>query len=242
MAYRQVLTLTLSHDYYGSAAMPLRVVPTDASAFKKTGLLLRNNSIGTVVLADDADTVPEVLALDVLVSSPEGFVVTKGADWGNILVFDVATEIFEFDPAQAQAILPQSSAKCLARLNIAIYEDQARSCHLHFSTVEALWAYHVTGAQSSDDLEVVDPKAQTTFSSQGAVTLPDGRQALVIRSDDPLPAQARPDQKFALQRPSAFGPETLVPVLPAAGISFKPIDQQPGVAARLQSDIYVSLW
>ncbi|WP_187428036.1 hypothetical protein ROLI_001520 [Roseobacter fucihabitans] len=242
MAYRSILTLTLSHDYYGSTALPLRVLPADAPAFAKAGLLLRQTQNTVLVLADDGDEPPETIALDLRVTSPEVFTLTQGADWGHVLAFDVTGEAFEFDAGKASARLPQRRAQSLARLSFDVAGAHERACSVHFNTVEAFWAYHVTGARTSEDLEIIDTASQTTFSAQGMVILPDGREAFVIRSDSPLPARARPDQKFTLQRPSAFGPEPLVPVLPAAGISFKPIDQQPGVAARLQSDIYVSLW
>lgn len=242
MAYRPILTLDLSHDYYGSDDLPLEVVPSDAPAFAKAGLLLRQLKNRVQVLSGDPDADPVRVVLDVLATSPDAFRVTKGADWDNVVMFDHVDDAFEFDADLAAARIPQMPAKRLARLSFDLVAGQPRNCTVHFDTVESLWAYHVTGGQNADELEVVDTKSLTTFSAMGAVTLPDGRQAFVIRSDDPLPARARPDQKFALQRPSAFGPEILVPVLPAAGISFKPIAQKPGSAARLQSDIYVSLW
>lgn len=244
MAYRSILTLSLAHEYYGSDAIPLQVRPADAPAFDKAGLLIRQRGNIVQVLADDAEAHPDTLSLDVLVQTPDVFVVTKGADWRNVLMFDLSldTEALTLDPDQAQDKLPQHRAERLARLNFAMVPDAARSFDLSFEAVEALWAYHVTGGQNIEDLEVVDPKAHVSFSAQGQVILPNGQQAFVIRSDVPVPARARPDQKFTLQRPSAFGPETLVPVLPAAGISFKPIEEEQGGAARLQSDIYVSLW
>lgn len=242
MAYRAILTLSLSHDYYGSENVPLRIMPADAQTFSKAGLMLRQNGNEILVLADDQEAHPEMLVLDVSADSPDVFVVTKGADWRHVLAFDVQGDTFKFDADVATDRLPQMQAQRLARLSFAVTSGQERSCALHFNAVEALWAYHVIGAQNSDDLEIVDPASETTFSSLGASILPDGKRAFVIRSDSPLPARARPTQKFTLQRPSAFGPEALVPVLPAAGISFKPIEQQPGNAARLQSDIYVSLW
>ncbi|MDW3223305.1 MAG: hypothetical protein R8G34_10525 [Paracoccaceae bacterium] len=242
MAYREILTLTLSHDFYGSENVPLRVSPADAHAFSKAGLILRQSGNEILVVADDGDARPDALLLDIGAMNPDVFIVTQDADWHHVLAFDVAGDAFEFHATDATDRLPQTQAQRLARLRFALLPDQERFCSVHFSAVEALWAYHVTGAQSSEDLEIVDPASKTTFSPLGAVVLPNGKQAFVIRSDRPLPARARPTQKFTLQRPSAFGPEALVPVLPAAGISFKPIEQQPGSAARLQSDIYVSLW
>ncbi|TCP40176.1 hypothetical protein [Rhodovulum marinum] len=76
---------------------------------------------------------------------------------------------------------------------------------------------------------------------RGTRALPDGTPARVLRSTRPIAARARPDRAFALQRPGPSGPETVIPVLPAAGTSFRPADE-PGGAARLQSDIFVTLW
>jgi hypothetical protein len=147
-----------------------------------------------------------------------------------------------YGPARPIAGKSPSPMARLARLRVALSDDAARTVTLRFEAVEALWAYHVTGNGNRDGLHVVDPAERITFSHQGTRALPDGREAQIIRSDQPLPARARPTQRFMLQRASAFGPETLIPVLPAAGMMFKPIPEEEGAAARLQSDIYVTLW
>lgn len=242
--YLARLAVTLEHEYYGTSPVPLRLLPADPFAFDHQGFLLRRQGNRFLVIGESSDPLPERLIFDVIATDAEVFSVTRYAEWGQVLQLAVATDTDEmaFGPAIAARGAMRNRMERIAQVSIDMTDDDTRAVTLRFEAVEALWAYHVTGPGSRDDLLVVDPSKRVSFQSQGRRRLPDGSEAQVIRSDLALPARARPSQKFMLQRPSAFGPETLIPVLPAAGKMFKPIPEEEGATSRLQSDIYVTLW
>jgi hypothetical protein len=244
MHYVQRLTVLLEHSYYGDAPVPLELVPADPRGFERCGFLLRRQGNRVMVVGEISDPVPNYVEFDILAATTDLHLVTRYAAWTSMLYLDMpnGTDAVGYGPARPSPRKSQSPMARLARLRVALSDDEARAVTLRFEAVEALWAYHLTGNGNRDGLNIVDPAERITFSPQGTRSLPDGREAQVIRSDQPLPARARPTQKFMLQRASAFGPETLIPVLPAAGMMFKPIPEEEGAPARLQSDIYVTLW
>lgn len=242
--YLARLSVALAHDYYGNAPIPLRLLPADPGEFDRRGFILRRQANRFLVIGEIGDEMPERLTFDVIATDPEVFSVTRHAEWGQVLRLTVesGTDEMAFGPTTTARGALRNRMERIAQVAIDMTGEDAREVTLRFETVEALWAYHVVGPGSRDDLLIVDTSKIVSFQSQGRRRLPDGTEAQVIRSDNPLPARARPSQKFMLQRPSAFGPETLIPVLPAAGKMFKPIPEEEGAAARLQSDIYVTLW
>lgn len=242
--YLPRLIVTLAHDYYGDAPIPLRLVPSNPHLFDKQGFILRRHLNRFIIIGEEADDIPEKLSFDVIATTSDVFCVTRFAEWGQVLTLSMPPDetALAFGPATAPPGAMRNRMERIAQVDVFMSGTDLREVTVTFDAVEALWAYHVTGPGMSDDLQVIDPTASFSFSVQGRKRLPDGSEAQVIRSDAPLPARARPSQKFMLQRPSAFGPETLIPVLPAAGKSFKPIPEIAGNAARLQSDIYVTLW
>ena len=244
MQYAPILTLTLEHGFYGAADIPLQLRPTDAYGFNRMGCMLRTTGNQTVIVANLNDQVPERVTLDVCAQTPEIFSVTKGSDWRNVPHFIIGSDVAEvlFDPDGTADVHPQRRSDRLARLTLEITGAPDRAVTMKMKAVEALWAYFLCGSGVTDDLEVIDATGNISFTEQDPHFLPDGSKAQVWLSDRALPARARPDQKFALQRTSPFGPEPVIPVLPAAGITFKSLTQEAGGAARLQSDIYVSLW
>ena len=251
MGYAPILRLTLAHDYYDDALPPIAAAPTEPAGFARAGLLLRQSGGVVTVIAEEGAARPEALQLTLLAASPDLFAVTEGADWRAVphVTLGPQAEDYRFAALLPTGFAglapppgePQDRARLLARLTIALPAEGARDVSLAFDAVAALWAYHLTGARSDGDLQIVDALGAVAFDDLGLHPLPGGTRAKVLRSAAPVPARARPSQRFALQRPSPFGPETLIPVLPAAGIQFKPVTE-PGAAARLQSDIYVTLW
>jgi len=243
MDYAPILTLTLSHAYYGGGRPPVSVVPEGARGFDRAGLLMRRIGGRSVVLADNAQERPEALALVLEAETPEVLAVTRGADWTRMprFAFGLGQDDVVYDEVPVAAEAARGMSRRLAVLDVALPEAGAREITLRFGAVGALWAYVVLGAERDAALEVVDPAGAIAFEDLGARDLPDGTPARVLRSAAPIEARARPTEKFALQRPGPFGPETVISVLPAAGTGFRPSDE-PGDGARLQSDIYVTLW
>ncbi len=251
MGYAPILRLTLTHDYYGDTPAPISAQPSEPAGFTRAGLMLRQNGSVVTVITEEGAARPDALRLTLQATSPDLFAVTEGADWRGVphLGLNLGAEAFRFAELLPSGFAglaprpsePQDRARLLVRLTIALPADGARDVTLAFDAVSALWAYHLTGARSDGDLQIVDAAGAVAFDDLGLQPLPGGTRAKVLRSTAPVPARARPSQRFTLQRPSPFGPETLIPVLPAAGIQFKPVTE-PGAAARLQSDIYVTLW
>lgn len=246
MAYSEILRLSLRHAYFGSDVPPLAVRPKDAQAFDRSGCLLRQRG-GTVhVLADDTeDDRPSQMPLIITATSPDIIGLTRGAVWGADVTLVAPLGIdeigFEEGDMAAPPENPRHLSKEIATLDVALPDDGRRDLTLVFHAVESHWAYHLTGKRDLDGLEVIDTTGDVAFEDLGVQDLPNGQAARVIRSAQALAARARPDQRFALQKPGPFGPETLVSVLPAAAPPFKPIPDA-GATSRLQSDIFVTLW
>ncbi|MGC9419218.1 MAG: hypothetical protein ACP5EN_09650 [Rhodovulum sp.] len=243
MEFAPVLTLTLSHGFYGDAPPPLALRPTDPQAFRRAGLILRQAGATAAVLAETGDDRPDAVDLALAPNDPAVLAVTRGADWSAVPVLEIGPGIdsVAFADTPAAETLPRGPRGDLARLRIALPGGGARALTLRFDAVEALWAYVVTGAEVADGLSVVDQAGAVAFEELPPRVLPDGTAARVLRSTRAIPARARPAQRFTLQRPGPFGPETVIPVLPAAGTSFRHAEE-PGDAARLQSDIFVTVW
>ncbi|TCM86131.1 hypothetical protein [Rhodovulum steppense] len=241
--YAPILSLKLAHTYYGVDRVPVAVMPADPAGFDRAGLLLRWRGVEAVVLADRADDRPASVTLDLVAEAPQLFAVTRGADWNEVSLLEIPAGIDDVayvDLFRAGKI-SQMVSKRLARAEIALPQEGGREVTLRFDAVDALWAYVVTGGESGSGFSVFDPTGKVEFDALGPRTLPDGTAAHVLRSAVPIAARARPPERFALQRPGPFGPETVIPVLPAAGTGFRNPDE-PGGAACLQSDIFVTVW
>ena len=246
MDYAPILRLTLTHDYYGNDAAPIGVMPTDPQAFDRDGLLLRHVGRKVTIIADMDQPRPACVSLSLIAQSPDIFALTEGADWKSIphLRIPLGAKQVEFATLPVKEIEPQTRSRYLARLEIDVPSDNesdVRDIELEFQAVAALWAYYLTGKRADGALQVIDTKGEFGFDNLGAQPLPNGTTAQVLRSDRPVPVRARPNHQFALQQPGPFGPKTLIPVLPAAGVQFKTVTD-PDAAARLQSDIFVTLW
>lgn len=245
MAYAEILRLSLRHAYFGSEVPPLSVAPTDARAFGRAGCLLRQRGAVVHVLADEAEARPEAVQLTVTAQSDHVMQVTRGVVWGAAAPVAAPLGVVEVglpdDAGAVSADAPRTLGADICVLDIALPEKGRRDLTLSLEAVESHWAYHLVGMRDLDGLEVIDSAGEMRFEDLGFQDLPDGRPARVIRTADALAARARPGERFALQKSGAFGPETLVSVLPAAAPPFKPIPE-PGAPARLQSDIFVTLW
>ncbi|MGC3939761.1 hypothetical protein ACOTTU_18295 [Roseobacter sp. EG26] len=246
MGYSEILRLTLNHAYFGNDVPPLSVSPSDPRAFDLAGCLLRQRGAVTLILLDDdLEERPTHVALTLSAQTPQVIEVTRDAVWGAAVPLTVSLQADTVRLSDAPAPLASENARCfetsLAHLEIEIPTTGRRDVTFSLEAIDALWAYHLTGADGLEGLEIIDSAGDVTFEDLGLRELPDGRPVRVIRSTQALAARARPDQRFALQKTGPFGPETLIAVLPAARSPFKPITEADA-SMRLQSDIFVTLW
>ncbi|WP_299961255.1 hypothetical protein [uncultured Roseobacter sp.] len=245
MAYAEILRLSLRHAYFGSDVPPLVVTPTDAQGFGRAACLLRQRGAVVHVLVDEAEARPEAVQLTVAAQSGHVMQVTRGVVWGAAVPVTAPLEVAEVGLPEAAETTPAEPVRTLGAeiclLDIAVPPEGLRDLTLSLEAVESHWAYHLVGPRDLDGLEVIDSAGDMRFEDLGLRDLPDGRPARVIRTASPVAARARPGERFALQKSGAFGPETLVSVLPGAAPPFKPIPD-PGAPVRLQSDIFVTLW
>ncbi|MBU3030113.1 hypothetical protein KNW02_08275 [Paracoccus sp. XHP0099] len=231
-----VIRLTLRHDYYLPDLPPLRLLAP-------VGLVVRRIGERLVVIARDGADLPERVTLTLLAQSPDLCRVTQGYDWHRVPVLKLA----EGEDQVRFGTRPEDGDEArrmgdwrVVLLDVALAADPPRDIEVHFSAVAAYWAYWLTGRGLRDDIRIVDPHDAAQFDDLGPATLPDGREARVIRSAEPLALRARPTERFALQYEGQFGPVMLVPVLPAAGVNTRKLTGD-GADDRLQADIYVTL-
>lgn len=245
MAYAEILRLSLRHAYFGSDVPPLAVAPTDAPGFDRAACLLRQRGAEVHVLADEAEARPEAVQLSVTAQSGQVMQVTRGVVWGRPVPVAAPLDVTEVGLPDAgettSSDTPRTLGADICVMEIDLPAEGRRDLTLSLEAVESHWAYHLVGMRDLDGLEVIDSAGDMRFEDLGLQDLPDGRPARVIRTADAVAARARPGERFALQKSGAFGPETLVSVLPAAAPPFKPIPGS-GAPARLQSDIFVTLW
>ncbi|WP_300038602.1 hypothetical protein [uncultured Roseobacter sp.] len=244
MTWAAIAQLRLVHDYYAPNMPPVTVRPADPTAFDKEGLLLRQMGPRVLVVAEEDNTeLPESVTLDLDVQNPDVIALTEGASWTHVPQIGLPLHL---DNAQLSAAGPSDvpqppSSRKLAQVSIGLSAGSLRRMTLRCEAVASHWAYHVTGP-GSEEVVIEDTEGAVLFDALGAVDLPDGTPAHVIRSRDALPARARPLQRFSLSRPGPFGPRTLIPVLPAPQPLFTTVPTPDGAGALIQSDIYVSIF
>ena len=247
MTYHLALDLKIIHDFWGDEPPPIRIVPADARALAREGLIAKPGRARLDIVAETALlTDPVTVALDVIATDPTLGAVTAGFDPATLP--HVALPDSDADEYALADHLPETAqhrapAEPLFRLSLQLPATGQRSVTLRCGAHSALWAYHVTGVRSAGPLQVVDQASEITFEDLGQTALPGGHTARVLRSTQPLPLRYRSTARFALEelQDPPFDPITLIPVLPAAGANLHP-PAEPGASHPLQSDIYVSLW
>lgn len=248
MSYHHALDLTLTHGFWGDAPPPLRIVPRDPAGVARAGLIVKAGHARLDVAAETALlTEPLTLELDVIATDPALGGITDGVDLATLPRVDLTGDTADASVALTDHLASNPLARVpgdpLLQIDLALPATGLRRIALHCPAVAALWAYHITGTRGQGPLSVVDPDRQITFEDLGQTPLPDGQTARVLRSTVPLPVQYRSAARFALEerQDPPFDPITLIPVLPAAGVSLRP-PSDPGAPHSLQSDIFVSLW
>jgi hypothetical protein len=250
MTWRIALTVSIVHDYWGEEPAPVKLASADPSALARGGMMLRPAPGGGAVIAEVGETTPDAILLDIIATDDLLLPLTESAAGGGApvpmidLTGGTADADFAFSGSWTGETVPRGVAdRRLARLAVALPQDGTRVVRIACRAVDALWTYHFVGTSIDGPIRIVDGDARIAFEDLGRQTLPGGRQARVLRSTAPVPLRARPVVRLALEeaRPAPYDAMTLIPVLPAAGPSLRPV-AEPGAAAPLQSDIYVSLW
>lgn len=253
MSFAEILHLTVRHAYYGDSAVPVRIAPADARSFARDGLMMKADRGSAVVIGDpEAEDLPQTVALKLVAQTPDLFALTDGADARKARHLHVpqGQDDVRFADATPPKQTPKRSPDApqvlsgeFIGLSIALPDpaDWPRRVTLRCDTVSALWAYHVTGPRAGEPLEIVDTTGKARFDDLGTQFLPGGQTTRILRSREPIALRARSDVKFKLQVQGQFDPDTIIPRLPVGGARLKPITD-PGAAARLQSDIFITLW
>ncbi|MFK7762648.1 MAG: hypothetical protein AB8B62_05265 [Roseobacter sp.] len=243
MTWEVCIELELEHAYYAPNLPPLNAAPTDPVEFNRQDLILRQTGRRILILAEDQRSdLPMRVGLDLIAQDKNLISVTEGGNWKHIpqISFDAQTDETVLEAGTASVPQVPTSLR-LAQVNMVLKPDSKRDLKLRFKAMSSHWAYHVVGP-GNDDVFIEDPEGAVLFDPLGAVELPGGSQANVIRSRVPLPARARPDHRFSLSRPGPFGPRTLIPVLPSPEPLFASVPAPDGAGAIIQSDIYVPIF
>jgi hypothetical protein len=245
MSFHIALSVAMTHEYWGDETPPLRIIPSNMHAFTRAGFLAKPAPARLDVVAETAQlTEPTHINCDVFTTSPDTYVLTHGLAADTVPLFDLEDacelRLSDAEPIEVAARMPGDP---LLRLRIPVDVTGTRNVTFHMQSVSALWAYHFTGTNVADGLQITDPAGTATFADLGSTPVSEGHVARVLRSDSPIKMTFRSDARFALEarQDPPFDPITLIPVLPAAGVNLRPTDD-PAAAAPLQSDIFVSLW
>jgi len=117
-------------------------------------------------------------------------------------------------------------------------QPQPKRYVLRFAARAAVWKYWLIGDWRDSEPQVVDPDGQADFLQAQDATLPDGRQALTIRSAAPIAIFRRSPYRFQLRGRAGLGERLLVKRLPVAGTA--QLAREPrALGGSLVSEIYV---
>ncbi|MEP0961928.1 MAG: hypothetical protein ABJQ70_15815 [Roseobacter sp.] len=244
MGWNVAIELVLEHDFYAPHQVPVNVRPADVRAFSRAGLILRRQGERFFVLMEEDETEPPAdVVIDLEVQTNNVVTVTQGGNWKQIPQISLPANLNRATLKEDQTSQsPQMPGRlCLARITADLIPNEKRDLVIHFSAMESHWAYHVMGPDNGNVM-IEDTEGEVQFDPLGLVDLPDGSAAQVIRSRAPIAARARPDQRFSLSRPGSFGPQILIPVLPAPQPQFATVFGPNGTDTLIQSDIYVSIF
>lgn len=241
--YAPFLTLIAEHGYYADAAAALRIEPLSLPQ----SVLVRSNGPVTTLLIDEARVAeierPVLLNFAVMAADPAVFAITDLPNPGEVGYLEVAAEdgeaVIEVGAGSIAGFVPPTGRRPLVLLEVAPPATGAATLRIRFAARQTIWAYHICG-RAPDGLSIDDPKGEHGFSAPQIGQLPDGRRVETFRSTAPIALSARPQTRFSLVRTGPFGPQVVVPVLPAAGPALSFVDPA-AQAGALQSDIYVNL-
>jgi len=133
-------------------------------------------------------------------------------------------------------------AHLVLRLATGAREDAgpAQSFHLAFRTRRTHWKYVVLGAPNGATPAIRDVDGRIEFEPSGVAQVPDGRQAVTLRSTEPIALRERATQRFQLRAQSSAGERVLVKRLAVASPRNLGRDTVDGREVAV-SEIYINL-
>ncbi|WP_157003236.1 hypothetical protein [Ralstonia sp. A12] len=259
--YRTLASLAVRHPYFAPGrpdALHLRAEPSAAALMARFDLHLRGDARRAVMLAPERQLpnlwserdawLTDGLALALHSSDP------LWACYTDVRLL-AAGGTFRPSPGQ-EGLLRQDvtggsagSAGVLARLqlplapsgceSLAAWTDAtADAWTLELPVRTTIWKYLLLG-DWADDIRLVDLSDVNMFGEPARETLPDGREAITIRSLAPIALQERPQHRFQLRRGMGNAERVLVARMPTAapdGLRREVIDGVPHDV----SEIFVS--
>jgi len=259
--YRMLASLAVRHPYFAPSrpnALHLRAESSAAALMARFDLRLRGDACHAVVLAPEHQLpglwserdawLADGLALALHSSDP------LWACYTDVRAL-AAGGTFRPSPTQAgllrQDVAAQSAGRVgvLARLQLPLAPPDCESlaawtdAAAEFWTLElpvraTTWKYLLLG-DWTDDVRLVDLGDAIVFGEPTRETLPDGRDAITIRSRAQIALQERPAHRFQLRRGTGNAERVLVTRMPMAapdGLRREVID---GVPCDV-SEIFVS--
>lgn len=265
--FQPFFRIDLSHDYFGTGHPPISILP-DRSTTMLAGMpaLHMRRGTGWIEVYADADrgTLRQLADSKSLAFtfrlreiSPNVASVTAGLSdvRGRIAVID--RDLDQSGPLHAGDILGEADFRPLevgkliepgdvAQPPLAVLrlrpDPEARDlrCTLRFGAAERFWTYHVMGSRENATLGIRDREDAISFEALGEKRMANGMQALSFRSSRPIPARARPENRFELVSEGPFGPRVLLSSLPSPRPGPGRIEKH-GNQKRAVSEIYLSL-
>jgi hypothetical protein len=128
--------------------------------------------------------------------------------------------------SDAGSITPaHGSGALIALLVLRIAGDErdrtspVRSFHLLFHARRVHWKYLVLGAPQGASPTIHDPDGPCVFEPAGMAQGPDGREAVALRSTEPIPFRERAPQRFQLRLQTSAGERVVISRLATASTS-----------------------
>lgn len=112
--------------------------------------------------------------------------------------------------------------------------------HLTFRSRRTLWKYVVLGAPSGVAPTIRDADGNVAFEPAGAAQVPGGREAVTLRSTEPIALRERGTQRFQLRAQTSAGERVLVKRLAVASPRQLGRDTVDGREVAV-SEIYINL-
>lgn len=118
--------------------------------------------------------------------------------------------------------------------------QRTQSFHLTFRTRRTHWKYVVLGAPNGATPAIRDVDGRIEFEPSGVAQVPDGREAVTLRSTEPIALRERATQRFQLRAQSSAGERVLVKRLAVASPRNLGRDTVDGREVAV-SEIYINL-
>ncbi|CAJ0819043.1 hypothetical protein [Ralstonia flaminis] len=250
--YRTLASLTVRHPYFAPGrpdALHLRAEPAAAALMARFDLHLRGDARHAVMLAPERQLAGLWSERDAWLT--DGLVLAlHSSDPQWACYTDVrmlaAGGTFRPSPEQVGQLRQDAASEAggragvLARLQLPLAPSgcdslaawigaTAESWTLELPVRATTWKYLLLG-DWADDVRLVDLGDAVAFGEPARETLPDGREAITIRSLAPIALQERPPHRFQLRRGTGNAERVLMTRMPMAapdGLRREVVDGAP---------------